>query len=195
MLLSEKNDTDMSRQKNNNRAWMKCTEQIREGGGLILTVNKDPRDPHSKTAASHLQVKLSKRQARGYTTITCAKGALFLQLRFGLPRSSRIGRNFPPSNFTPQIIVSLTHWEGCSLLERKRSSSSLIINDFSKIKPMYCPLFHIAQNASLELPDFSQTLPFSCLVLMQNGKYPLTWELLFSPFFSGWSKNSIFSAQ
>lgn len=33
MLLSEKNDTDMSRQKNNNIAWMKSTEQIGEGGG------------------------------------------------------------------------------------------------------------------------------------------------------------------
>lgn len=33
MLLSEKNDTDMSRQKNNNIAWMKSTEQIGEEGG------------------------------------------------------------------------------------------------------------------------------------------------------------------
>lgn len=169
--------------------------RLGRGEALILTVSKDPRDPHSKTAASQLQIKLSKRWARGYKTVTYAKGAIFLQLRFGLPRSSRIKRNFPPSNFIPWIIVPLTHREGCSLSDGKRSSSSPTNIDFGKIKPMCCPLFHTAQNASLELPDFSQTPPLSCLVFMQNGKYPLTWKLVFSPFFSGWSKNLIFSAE
>lgn len=175
------------------RPGWKALNRLGRGEALILTINKDPRDPHSKTAASHLKVKLSKRQARGYKIVTYEKGAIFLQLRFGLLISSRIRRNFPPSNFTSWITVCLTDWEGCSLSDRKISSSSLIIIDFGKTKPMCCPLFHTAQNASLELPF--QTPPHSCLVFMQNGKYPLTWKLVFFPFFSSWSKNLIFSAE
>lgn len=51
----------MSRQKNNNIAWIKSTEQIGEGKGLFLLKNKDPRDSHNKTDDSHLQEKLNKR--------------------------------------------------------------------------------------------------------------------------------------
>lgn len=61
MFLSEKSDTDMSRQKNNNIARIKSTEQIGEGEGLFLLKNKDPRDSHNKTDDSHLQEKLNKK--------------------------------------------------------------------------------------------------------------------------------------